>query len=221
MKFYKAYTDNLIFYDRFLQAKTLLVFFSLSLIFSVYDLFSPTLTFILLDSILAIYLTSLFRGKYKYLFLIHPIFLLLSSYGFEVPFADIGVGRTYITTFSILVEPDLHGLSSIYEYCAIMDSIFGFCLVYWGILPIIWLPNFLYGHSSEMTLYYSMGLFNMLYVAIAVYVSQFFRILNKKTLLILYFLQQFRQHFSRLIVHYTDMDFFFLAFFYFYCLILV
>ena len=36
-----------------------------------------------------------------------------------------------------------------------------------------------------MTLYYSMGFFNMLFVSIAVYISQFFHILNKKTLLVI------------------------------------
>jgi hypothetical protein len=185
MKIYKKYSDNLASCDQFLNIKTILVIFSFILIFSGYELLTSTITFILLDFVLAIYLTSLFHSKYKYLFLIHPIFLLLSSYGFEIPFADIGVGFTYITTFDILVNPLFYGHDSVSTYCDSRDNIFGFCKVYFGIFPIIWLPTFLYGHTLEMTLYYSMGLFNMLFVAIAVYISQFFHILNKKTLLII------------------------------------
>jgi len=179
-------SHNQVSRDHFLHIKTILAIISFALILNVHEFISPTLNFILLDCVLAIYLTSLFQSKYKYLFLIHPVFLLLSSYGFEIPYANIGIGFKYLTTYDILTNPLSYGLDSVSQYCEKRENIFGFCKVYFGIFPIIWLPDFLYNHRSlEITLYYSMGFFNMIYVAIAVYISHFFHVLNKNTLLII------------------------------------
>ena len=67
---------------------------------------TPTQTFILIDFVLSIYLFSAFTGSLRYLFLIHPVFLLFSSYGFQIPYSEIGVGFTYVNTFEMLINPE-------------------------------------------------------------------------------------------------------------------
>ena len=171
--------------DRFLQVKTILVFISFVFIFIVREYIGQTVTFIALDLVLSIYLVSIFNGKYRYLFLIHPVFILFSSYGFLIPFTDIGVGFTYVNTFDMLFDTSL-GVNEVASSEAYIDSnkVFWFSKIYYSIIPIIWLPKFLYSNPDNITLYYSMGFFTMLFTALAVYASQYLHILKKNILLI-------------------------------------
>ena len=171
--------------DRFLPVKTILVFISFVFIFIVHEYIGQTVTFIALDLVLSIYLVSIFNGKYRYLFLIHPVFILFSSYGFLIPFTDIGVGFTYVNTFDMLFDTSL-GFNEVASSEAYIDSnkVFWFSKIYYSIIPIIWLPKFLYSNPDNITLYYSMGFFTMLFTALAVYASQYLHILKKNILLI-------------------------------------
>ena len=174
-------------YSRFLQLKTAILAVSFFWLFNIRDLISPTSLFILLDFALCIYIISLFKNRYKYLFLIHPIFLLISSYGFLIPFSEIGVGYTYMNTFSNVIDPD----SLAFDNDALGDAygdtrkIFGIGTLYFAILPIIWLPSALYIDPPEILLYYSMGFFNVLYVAFAVYISRLHKVLDDNKLLMI------------------------------------
>lgn len=178
---------NLSPYTSFLQLKTIFLAFSIFALFSIRDLISPILLFILLDLAFCVYIISLFYTRYKYLLLIHPIFLFISSYGFLIPISEIGVGFTYISTFNILIDPDSLLINNEALINAYGDTrkIFGIGALYFAILPIIWLPSFLYSDPPEILLYYSMGLFNVIYVAIVVYISRLFGVLDNKKLLMI------------------------------------
>lgn len=147
---------------------------------------TPTQTFILIDFVLSIYLFSAFTGSLRYLFLIHPVFLLFSSYGFQIPYSEIGVGFTYVNTFEMLINPETLTLDErAYEFYQDKTTVFGFRTVYFGIIPIMWLPSYLYNEVPDITFYYSMGVFNLLYISFVVFVSQFFKVLKSENLLII------------------------------------
>ena len=171
---------------RFLGLRTVLMGLAIIAVLQASNFLTPTTMFILLDSVLAIYLVSAFSGRLRYLFLIHPVFLLFSSYGFQIPFSEIGVGYTYIDTFNMMVDPESLGISDgAGEFYQDKKTTFGFGAVYFGILPIIWLPSFLFDDAPDVALYYSMGFFNVLYMVLVVFVSQFFKVLKSENLLII------------------------------------
>jgi hypothetical protein len=172
--------------SRFLGLRTVLMGLSIIAVLQASIFLTPTITFILLDCVLAIYLASAFSGRLKYLFLIHPIFLLFSSYGFQIPFSEIGVGYTYLNTFNMVVDPGSLGINAgAGEFYQDKKSIFGFGTVYFGIIPIIWAPSFLFDDAPDIVLYYSMGVFNLLYMVLVVFVSQFFKVLKSENLLLM------------------------------------
>lgn len=171
---------------RFLGLRTVLMVLAIIAVLQASIFLTPTITFILLDSVLAIYLASAFSGRLKYLFLIHPGFLLFSSYGFQIPFSEIGVGFTYLNTFNMMVNPETLGVNDMAgDFYQNKETIFGFGKVYLGIIPIIWLPSFLFDDAPEIALYYSMGIFNLFYMALVVFISQTFKVLKSENLLII------------------------------------
>lgn len=171
---------------RFLVLRTVIMGLAIIAVLQASTFLTPTVTFILLDTILAIYLVSAFSGRLRYLFLIHPIFLLFSSYGFQLPFSDIGHGFTYLDTFNMVIDPDTLGINAgAGEYYRDKDSVFGFGKVYFGIIPIMWVPAFLFDEAPDVILYYSMGVFNLIYMALAVFISQLFKVLKSENLLII------------------------------------
>lgn len=158
------------------------------IIFPTAPLLGEVATFISLDLTLSIYLVSLFRSKYRFLFLIHPVFSLISSYGFEIPFTEIGVGFTYLSTFQSYVDPSTLALDVGKLWDALFlegQGNFGIGLIYVGALPILWLPSFLFADPSESAFYLSTGVFTLLYAAIAVSVGLFYQVMRRDVLLIL------------------------------------
>lgn len=172
---------------RFLQLKTSLLFFTIYILFISRNFINPEILFILFDLSFACYLISIFKGRLRYLFLIHPIFITISSFGFLIPFSEIGVGYVYMEKFNLIVNPNLAGIDTETVEALSGDSrqIFGFATLYFSILPIIWLPSFLYEGPSDILLYYSMSLFTIFYSSLVAYVSRLFKVLDNKTLLVI------------------------------------
>jgi len=186
MTFLVSNVSNLAQDSRFLGLRTVLMGLSIVAVLQASILLSPTITFILLDCVLAIYLAFAFRGKLKYLFLVHPVFLLFSSYGFQIPFSEIGVGYSYLDTFGMVIDPQTLGVNAGFsEFYRDKQTIFGFGKVHFGIIPIIWLPSFLFDDVPDVVLYYSMGVFSLLYVVLVVFISQFYKVLKSENLLLI------------------------------------
>lgn len=158
-------------------------------IFQVASVLGPIATFIGLDIVLSVYITLLFRGKYRFLFLMHPVVALISSYGFEIPYTEIGVGFTYLNTFGTLVDITQLTVDSDALWTALFsqqndNSNFGIGVVYIGIIPVLMLPAYLFADAPDIAIYLSMCVFTVLYAAIAVSVAISFDGLRKDVLLI-------------------------------------
>lgn len=166
---------------------TVAVLFCL-LVFQAASVLGPIATFIGLDLILSAYLTSLFRSRYSYLFLIHPVVALISSYGFEIPYTEIGVSFTYLDTFTTLVDLTTLTLDTGMLWEALLPQEggnFGIGVVYVGTIPILMLPAYLFTDAPDIAVYLSLGVFTVLYAAIAVSVALFLGVLRKDVLLII------------------------------------
>lgn len=171
---------------RLLGLRTVMMGLSIIAVLKASIFLTPTMTFILLDCVLAVYLASAFSGRLKYLFLIHPIFLLFSSFGFQIPFSEIGVGYTYLDTFNMLIDPETFGVNTgASQFYEDKQTIFGFGRVYFGIVPIIWAPFFLFEDAPDLIKYYSMGVFNLLYIVLFVFISQLYKVLRSENLLLI------------------------------------
>tara|TARA_Y100000992_G_scaffold302080_1_gene274852 strand:+ start:314 stop:1681 length:1368 start_codon:yes stop_codon:yes gene_type:complete len=180
------YPDSDMIGCRFLKFKTTCLLFIVACIFQFSYLISPWLTFFILDCVLSVYLLSLFQGNLRYLFFFHPLFVFISAPFFQIPYDEIGVGFTYLDTFNMVIDSTTLGLSSgLGEYYSDKESVFGFGKVYFGIIPIIFLPNLIAIEPEPHLLYYSMSLFSLIYVALAAFVSRFYNILTSKNLLII------------------------------------
>lgn len=178
---------QLIVENQIVLKATVAVLFCLG-VFQAAPLLGPIATFICLDLILSAYLTSLFHGKYSFLFLIHPVFALISSYGFEIPYTEIGTSFTFLDTFKTYVDPSTFNLDTVNLWATLFPQEGGFLgvgSVYIGTIPIIWLPGYLFLNPPDIVFYLSLGAFTMLYAAIAVSVALYLGILRKDILLII------------------------------------
>jgi hypothetical protein len=152
-------------------------------------LLGPIATFIGFDLIISVYLTSLFSSKLRFLFLLHPLISLISSYGFEMPFTEIGVAYTYLNNFETFVNPTTLApdanllLSTLFPQGPNDDANFGIGVAYVGVIPILLLPKYLFADAPEVSIYLSLGVFTVLYAAIAVTVAISLDALRKDVLL--------------------------------------
>jgi len=152
------------------------------------DILEPFFTFLFLDILLSCYLFSLFRGRWRLLFLIHPFIVYIYGSGFQIPFTEIGTAFTYVDTFGRFVDDDnlAVGWNKLFEVIFQSEkSQYGFGHVYAGVLPIIWFPKFLFESPADITIYYSQSLWALLCIAIGVNVAMFFRVIRLEVLLII------------------------------------
>lgn len=61
------------------------------------------------EFLLISHLASILKSKYSYLLLIHPLFILATFWGFEVPYTQIGVGFSFMGKFNLFFESDGSG----------------------------------------------------------------------------------------------------------------
>ena len=106
----------------------------------------PFFTFLFLDMLLSVYLFTLFRGRWRKLFLIHPVVVYLTGFGFEIPYTEIGTGYTYIFTFDRYVDPftlSVDWKQAIFDIFLSQEraSYYGFSSVYIGTIPILLFPK--------------------------------------------------------------------------------
>lgn len=136
--------------------KSFLALTSILLVFYCSFFFGQYITFFFLDLILSIYLFSLFKNKLRVLFLFHPIIVFVLSLGFNIRFEDIGVGYTYMNSYDLFMNRS--------DYLETRNSFFilGWNSTYIGVIPVLWLPNFIFSNEmSPLTYFYSMSLWNL------------------------------------------------------------
>lgn len=159
---------------------------SIALLWSA-SMLGPSITFIGLDVILAVYLTSLFVGSWRYLFLIHPIFLSVSAVGFGIPYDEIGTAWTYHQTYERFIDPFTLSLDtqSLVEQMFFNEEKFGYKTIYVGAIPILWLPKFLFDDVPDIINYYSLGFFTLLYAAVGATLAIVLGTMRKELILII------------------------------------
>jgi len=173
--------------DRELLPKVLVATLFCAMTLYLARFFGPYATFFTLDTILSLFLVSLFHGRLRFLFLLHPFFVFISSFGFDMPYNDIGTSWTYHQTFERFIDPDTLMLDWRLLVQAMFFSTgnFGFQKIYVGIIPILFLPRFLFGDVPDIINYFSLSMFTMLYAAIGVTVARALGSMRGKLLLVI------------------------------------
>ena len=159
--------------------KSFFTLLSIILVFYSSSFFGEYITFFLFDLILSIYLFSLFKNKWSSLFLLHPIIVFIISLGFEVRFEDIGVGWTYINAYDYFINPS--------DYLEVNNFLsIGLKSTYIGVIPFIWLPNFIFSTKlGALTYFYSMSLWSLFCAISFVKISNLLNSISNKYLFLL------------------------------------
>ena len=158
------------------------------IVISIKSFLGPFNTFIFLDIILSIFLVSIFNHSLKFLFLLHPIIVFFSSYGFQIPFPQIGVGYTYVNTFDLYVDPsnmnfNIDLLKESLFFSTVGNSIFGIGSVYIGTIPILYLPQLLFDKYPSIIIYLSLSLFTIIYSSISAIIAINLCVIKEKIIL--------------------------------------
>ena len=145
-------------------------------------------TFLVFDILLTFYLISFFKHKWKYLFLLHPLIIYLTSLGFEIRYEDIGVGYTYLNSYSFFIDLSNYTSNSAElseSIFNIKNGLFGFKNSYIGVLPFFLVPNLLFENKLDgLTLYFSISNWTLICAIIATYFSKKIKSISEKTLLV-------------------------------------
>lgn len=167
--------------------KAIAVAFFCALTVSMRSSLGPVGTFLVLDLVLIVYMVTRFHSEFRYLFLIHPIFVLISSYGFQVPYTEIGVGYTYLDSFAEYVDPSTSAvdIGLLVQQMLFAQGDLSFKGIYTGTIPILWLPHFLFDNAPDITVYLSLSVFTVLYAAIAVSVAMHHDVMREEVLLVI------------------------------------
>ena len=161
--------------------KSFLTLLSIILVFYCSSFFGQYITFFLFDLILSIHLFSLFKNKWSFLFLLHPVIVFVISLGFEIRFEEIGVGWTYINTYDFFMNPsdNIHNISDNFLLIGLQST-------YIGVIPFLWLPNFIFSTGlGALTYFYSFSLWNLFCAISFVKVSQSINSISNKFLFLL------------------------------------
>lgn len=158
--------------------RSLLAVGALALVLSRSGTLGPTLTFLALDTVVALWLVSLFRARWRWAFLVHPVFVAASVPWFEISFNDIGTGYTYLGTFDLFVDRDTASVDwpRLIEHMFYNDGVFEWRSTYTLSLPYLWLPIRLFGPDVDVQWpqinYLSQNVSTVLYAAIGVVVAR-------------------------------------------------
>ena len=136
------------------------------------------------EFLLISYLSLLLKSKYSYLLLIHPLFLLSTFWGFEIPFTEIGVGFSFVGKFEMFFESDTAAGSEL------VGSLFGgnifqtYNNYYLTSIPIIAIKA-LFQSFPDIGFYIWQNIFHLFSITIAGIHLFSYKSLNKNVVLII------------------------------------
>ena len=136
------------------------------------------------EFLLISYLASILKSKYSYLLLIHPLFLLSTFWGFEIPFSEIGVGFSFIGKFNTFFESDtIAGSDLIGSFLG--GNIFQtYSDFYLSSIPIIAIKT-LFESFPDIGFYIWQNIFHLFSITIAAIHLFSYKSLNKNVALII------------------------------------
>ncbi len=142
---------------------------------------TPSVAILMLDIVACTYLASLFGGKYKFLFLLHPILIFLSSQLFTGSFLSAGDGETYQA-----VIPQYLNTNTLSFDIDELYSLFGFIemLKYSSLsaVPIFAIPQYFFPETNDQIYYLWQSLYHVILCTIATVVAQSFRVIQNRYL---------------------------------------
>lgn len=143
---------------------------------------TPYVAVLALDILFCSYLISVFDAKYKYLFLLHPVILFISSQLFSTPFLEAGDGGAYQAVVGqYLNTQDLtFDASSLLSAFSVLDFIRYASL---GVAPTFAIPEFIFNNPADQIYYMWQGVFHVILCAVVVTLAYTWRILDRRYLL--------------------------------------
>ena len=153
--------------------------FALLILFTLSDF--PFSAILAMDILFCGYLVSLFKNKYKYLFLLNPIILFASSQLFTGSFLSAGDGDPYLQTLknffntqdlSFAIEPLL----------AVYTPLEFFNYASLGALPTFTVPEYFFGNPIEEIYYLWQATFHVFLSLTVITLARAWRILEAKYL---------------------------------------
>ena len=140
----------------------------------------PHFSIFVVDLLFCSYLCSIFSPKIRYLFLIHPIILLLSSMFYNVPFLQLGDGEAY----QIVVDQysESSGLLAVFGSFQLLDA---FKYMSLGVAPVYLVPTYLYETPVSSVYYLWQGLYFVILIAICVTLAKSFSVIRNDYLLMI------------------------------------
>ncbi len=163
-------------------SRRLAVLISMKLLLAVSVLFGflfysadlPYVAIIGSDIILCLFLASMFKSKYRYLFLLHPLGILLFSQFFVTPFIELGDGDAYKAvvseylnssdlSYNPIVSIDNYGILGFFKYTSM------------GVAPVYVIPEYFF-INPDSSIYYLWQ--NTLHVLLSSIVISLTRIWN-------------------------------------------
>ena len=167
--------------DIFTAHITLVILFTLGLVIVVILADSPYFAVLVLDTIFCVYLVSLFKNNYRFLFILHPVILFISSQLITESFISSGDGdsyyglvATYLNTqdFSFNLAPLWESFSpfEFFKYTSL------------GVVPTFAVPEFFFGNPTEEIYYLWQGAFHVFLCLIVITLAQTWHVVDAKFL---------------------------------------
>lgn len=158
-----------------------LPFFIASAIFIAFFVETPRIGILLADATLCLLLAISIRSRFSGLFLLHPALILFSSILFSEPFTSLGDGEAYDAVVKQYIDTSTGTLiltSWVFE-----NDIFSVLkTASFGILPTIFIPEYIFGSSDHEVYYLWQATFHTALVSVAVTLARVWRALDMRHL---------------------------------------
>lgn len=135
--------------------KLLLLIFSCLLILLIFHDY-PALSMVLIDACFCCFLCSLFHQKWRFLFLLHPLIIVVLSLGYDHSFVHLGDGDNYysLVTNTLSFYTGGVSLSEILVGAALSGQLLNtFKTLSLGVFPVFFVPDYLYGWCDDHIYY--------------------------------------------------------------------
>ena len=142
---------------------------------------SPYVTIIVLDLLFCAYLVSLFKSKYRYLFLLHPFVLFASSQFYAIPFLSGGDGEAYagvVASYFNTQDLSFHGDS----LWSIYTPLRFFKYASLGVVPIYAVPEYFFNNPVDEVYCLWQGTFHVYLCVIVITLARAWNVLEAKYL---------------------------------------
>jgi hypothetical protein len=141
----------------------------------------PYAAILVADLIFCIYLTTLFKSIYRYLFLLHPVILLIASQLYITPFLDGGDGLAY----AVVVVQYIDSSTMEVRLGDLLGSfgLFGlFKHASFGIAPVYVVPEYFFASPADAVYYLWQGTFHVILCTVAITMARLWQAVSDKYL---------------------------------------